>query len=224
MMRIGKSMIACLMGLAVGKKAGIAREGDWLGYVIDRMMDGRVSSWQDFSEGNNVKFITFNFDSLIEQRLTSVLKHIWPEATLDTIPVIHVHGRLPDVPDSLPQQGRIDGPDQRWIQWLGDATATVKVVLEDIDETILGKARHAIGHARVVCFLGFAYDSDNLDKLDVRNTLNKITYQDVFGSAYRLDTGEQQRVLERMPDSRMELGGTDDDCYKVLTKFHVFRD
>ena len=101
-MRIGKSMIACLMGLAVGKKAGIAREGGWLGYVIDRMMDGRVSSWQDLSEGNNVNFVTFNFDSLIEQRLTSVLKHIWPEATLDTIPVIQVHGRLPDVPDSLP--------------------------------------------------------------------------------------------------------------------------
>ncbi len=98
------------------------------------------------------------------------------------------------------------------------------MVLEDIDETILGRARHAIGHATVVCFLGFAYDPDNLDKLDVRKTLQHKGSRYVFGSAYGLDTGEQQRVLERMPNSRMELGGTDDDCSKVLTKFHVFRD
>ena len=220
-MHIGKSMIACLMGLAVAEKAGSkALDGDWLGYVIERMLG--ASTWQDFSKGNNVKFVTFNFDSLIEQRLTRDLTHVWPEATLDSIPVIHVHGRLPDVPDSSPHRSAIHGPDQRWFKWLGGATATIRVVLEDIDKAILEIARHAIGHARVVCFLGFAYDPDNLDKLDLLNNL--ASDQLAFGSAFRLAAGEQERVRQLMPQAEIQLGNRDSDCLKVLEMFHVCRD
>ena len=100
-MDIGKSMIASLMGLSImeKEKTGRAKE-DWLGYVIQRMLE-RASTWNDFCEGNHVKFVTFNFDSLIEQRLTRALTAVWSEATLDPVPVIHVHGQLPDVPDSF---------------------------------------------------------------------------------------------------------------------------
>ena len=47
----------------------------------------------------------------------------------------------------------------------------------------------------MVCFLGFAYDPDNLDKLEVSKNLLRKSH--VFGSAYGLDTGEQQRVAAR---------------------------
>ena len=52
-MRIGKSLIAALMGLAVMTKPRVARgqTGDWLGYVIDRMIKP-ASNWQEFSEAS----------------------------------------------------------------------------------------------------------------------------------------------------------------------------
>jgi|KBSSwiStaDraftv2_1062776.scaffolds.fasta_scaffold2010894_1 hypothetical protein len=70
-----------------GVELQFSRNGEW---------------YYGFAEGNReVRLITFNFDSLIEQRLERDFQKLYPDnATLaiDAIPVHHVHGRLPDCP------------------------------------------------------------------------------------------------------------------------------
>jgi hypothetical protein len=47
----------------------VPEEDDWLGEIIDQMSD-RANCRRDFDAGNSeVRFITFNFDSIIEDRL-----------------------------------------------------------------------------------------------------------------------------------------------------------
>ena len=225
-MQIGKSLIACLMGRAI-QRTGRAKSGDWLGYVVDRML-ADAATWEEFCYGNRVKFVTFNFDSLIEQRLSDDLRKVWANASLERIPIIHAHGRLPDPPPVRPTAGfrasQGDHINPKWIYWTKDAAETVSVVLEQIGEETLSSIHEAIRSATVVCFVGFGYAKHNLEKLDVSKTLERHPPPEVFGSAYGLDDGEQERVRQRMPGRKIELGSMEHDCLKVLRRFDVCRD
>ena len=104
--RIGKAVIAALMGQAIEQAPGhLDVHDDWLGYVIERMREG-TATWQRFNEGNaNVRFITFNFDTVVEERLAKDIKRIHPSVSDHELIaalnrwVVHLHGQLPIIPE-----------------------------------------------------------------------------------------------------------------------------
>jgi hypothetical protein len=219
---IGRAVIATLLGKAIVAKKG-SKPNDWLGYIIARMTDGARNA-EEFAQGNpQVRFVTFNFDSVIENRLVQELSQLFPhkpEIAIGAIPVRHVHGRFPPCPnEEFPDQRVVRGFPPEWISWVCDAAAEVKVIRDEISDESLGEARAAVGTASVVCFLGFSYHPENLRRLNIDPSEN---HRDWFGSANGFLEGEQARIKGRIRG--IQLGGASEDSLAVLRKFSVFRD
>ena len=78
-MGIGRLVMAILMGEAVtaARKHPVQDDEDWLAYLIERMLRGAPTA-QRFVEGNSgVGFVTFNFDTVIEDRLRKELQAVY---------------------------------------------------------------------------------------------------------------------------------------------------
>ena len=134
-MRIGKRVIAALMGDLVSKVRDktTCEQDDWLGYVFERMREGAPTP-EKFVEMNRVRFVTFNFDTLIESRFERFMYSTFGQTPSNLPPVIHVHGELPPVPENpwrLDELGRFN---PSWVSWLSQAASKINVVLDDIDE------------------------------------------------------------------------------------------
>jgi len=190
LMKIGKYVIAALMGKAVQRFHKAQPHEDWLGYVFHKMREG-VDSGKTFTE-NRVSFVTFNFDTIIENRFRADLKSTFRDPPLDFPPVIHVHGKLPYLPSEPMRHGSRDFHPV-WRTWLDEAAANINVVLDAINPETRETARNAVLTAEIVCFLGFAYATPNLDRLGLLEAINKGQGTgEMFGSAFKMETGEQK--------------------------------
>jgi hypothetical protein len=233
-MVIGRAVIAALMASALQrkrKKSTPPTDQDWLGEIIARMSAG-ANNRNDFDSGNSaVRFVTFNFDSIIEERLIHDVGKLYPEwggaGVTDVVQTIHVHGRLPELPhidDAIIDFVRTAHGDTNplWIEWIKRAMTSVNVVMDPIMAEVTDRAKDALRQATVVCFLGFGFHDDNLVKLGIPGSVNTDTYHHVFGSAYKLHEGDQASVLDLFA-GQIKLGGFDDTCLRVLQKVYVFR-
>ena len=139
------------------------------------------------------------------------------------IPIVHVHGRLPELPSepfNIDRPGTVY-PNKTAIDWTKSAAAAINVVLEMIDDQTQEATREATRHAYVMCFLGFAYDPENLRRLQLKKPLSERACQK-FGSAFGLMAGEQMSVQRRIPD--IVLGSHTQSCRDVLRGFDIFSD
>lgn len=233
-MKIGRALISTLMGRAIAQSFRhnqIDRNQDWLRYVIDRMRQG-APKWADFAKGNaQVKFVTFNFDRVVEGRLLKDLKAIYPDvedqAIGETIKIVHVHGVLPPLPTTPLRPHPMSGYSADWIHWVAEASAAVRVVHDDIEQDTLRLAQQTIGGASVLCFLGFAYAQENLKRLGIPQVFQTIEWasrgRNIYGSAYGLRTGERQIVRNRCKNA-INLGDINHTCIDVLRDFPVCQD
>lgn len=225
-MKVGKYVIAGLMAEELRLPIKIPRTGDWLGYVFAQMREGTDTA-KDFAEQNkNVTFVTFNFDTIIEDRFRHDLSRTFKDWK-DEIPrVIHVHGTLASTPVEEMARNVISPhftPDfsPNWKEWLMEASASINIILDDIPDETLSSVRTAIRNASVVCFLGFAYATGNLARLGIPDTLK--WHAKIFGSAYKVFPGHQHTIRERFHQD-IQLGHQDHDCLNVLLHLPIFQD
>src|SRR5262245_2637420 len=154
---IGRAVIAVLLGGALksGVKA-LPTETDWLREVI-RTMRINAATPDEFVEKNNqLRFVTFNFDTIIEQRLPRFIHQLYGGSSTKALPqVIHVHGQLQDVPQ---EPFLLSGHhiSSLWVQWIIQTMDRINVTSDTIEESILSEARAAISTASVVHFTGFS--------------------------------------------------------------------
>jgi hypothetical protein len=221
-MKMGRYVMAALMAEAVQKAQDAqVEDDDWLGYIFDKMAEG-VDSFTSFAT-NNVKFVTFNFDTIIEDRFRADLRRTFRDAGTDFPTVIHVHGKLPTVPAN-PIIDLVRAFHPSWRKWLEEAASNINVVIDAIDDKTLEAARNAVLKANIVCFLGFAYASPNLDRLGLLEAVRKGQGTPaMFSSAYQMDTGEQAWITSRV-HSRIQLSDAEHRCLQALRKLHIFRD
>ncbi len=247
-MRHGKILIAALMGKALKMAPSPVAAGnreDWLQFVVRRLVRDAPRP-ADFAKGNaGVTFITFNFDSIIEDRLDRDIRNTYagepPDeivAAIDAIRVIHMHGQLPPCPEQTIRDPRrtvlrvlstgpasVHATTEAWVHWTRAAAEQINLVMDqDIDSTRIAKATKAVQEAKVVCCLGFGYEPSNLQKVGIPTQLKHDTYQQVFGSAYGLEQGERTRVLRRFDPIPIELGAVGDKCLAMLKAFDICRD
>lgn len=229
-MRVGRLLLAILLGESrAGRPNDPPINGDdWLGYVFDQMLEGAPTA-QAFAEGNaNVRFVTFNFDSVIEQRLSADVRRAYPGDDIEPdsyllSPVIHVHGRLPDLPASLLTFNDVHGFPADWSDWPIGAAQRINVILDDIDEGVLQAARQAVQGSIIVCFLGFHYAKTNLTRIGLTPEAQRQRRQTMFGSAFGFSDGERARVAQaRLPN--IELAPPDHGCLATLRRSFIFRD
>ena len=235
-MKVGRAMIAALMAQAIARLKKVKPAEDWLGEIIEHMGRGARDRAQFEDVNASVRFVTFNFDSIIEDRLERDAGNMFESRPgeairpiTDVVKVVHVHGRLPPPPVVRNQaegkiflESRYGSIAPEWINWLKSAASNVNVVIDPIDDQpVVAKAREYIAAAKVVCFLGFSYHSDNLLRLEVRKTIKEAPDQDVFGSAKDEPEGRRDWIEARIP---IRLSASGDDCLKTLTRFNVFVD
>lgn len=229
----GRAVIAALLGTAIqkaAKEAPISKD-DWLAQVVDRMHQG-APDWGAFTQRNSsVQFVTFNFDSVIEDRLTEQLNGVYDGMTNDKIcaalPVIHVHGQVPRVPVARLFADSITPFPREWTKWVRDASATIRIAHEGALSQSAREAQKAVQKAHVLCFLGYGYDKGNLEQLGLPQVLgavppNAIKPREVYGSAFGLTAGVQEEVKARLL-GKITLGSIDDRCEDVLEKHYVLR-
>ena len=228
-MKVGRALIALLLGIHFHRVSSpdslVTEQSDWLGYIIDKMKTG-ARDCQAFVQGNEeVRFVTFNFDSIIEDRFEKALRNLYLgnaekqlRYAVEAIhrQIIHVHGQLPPPPS---HEFRAD---HQWLDYLQYARSEVRVITDQIDPNILAAAQEAVRRSGIWCFLGFAYANDNLARLDLPTSL-RLAYRQTYGTAFGMRPGEQAWVTDKLAN-RPELGGEKEGCLDFLRNHHIFRD
>ena len=233
-MKIGRALIALLLAKRFDKVESHDSLGDypldWLGYIIGKMHTG-APDCDAFARGNTeVRFVTFNFDSIIEDRLEKAIRNLYsaPEPQLqETVSaihgqIIHVHGRLPPPPHSQLQLLYL------WKDWLSSAISHIRVVLDDIEDNILEATQQAVKRSEILCFLGFAYAKDNLTRLGLLESIDRDVKgnrvdRGIFGTAFGMRPGETDAVENRLANN-IKLGDETQRCLDFLRSHYIFRD
>ena len=236
-MDVGRALIALLLArslpdVKLPDSLG-TKTMDWLGYIINKMCYS-AQNCKEFIQGNTeVRFVTFNFDSIIEDRLEKAIRNLYrgnPEIQLreavDVIrnQVIHVHGKLPSLPQQpLPQRVSYEFRSGfMWVDWLKSAVSEIRVVMDAIDPDTLAATQQAVSRSNILCFLGFAYADENLAKLDPRYNESKFVNREIYGTAFRMRLGEQKTVEQKLAGAT--LGGEKERCQELLRNQYIFRD
>jgi hypothetical protein len=234
---VGKALIAsAFMTRQIGHRP--AEKNDWIRMVILKMLDG-APAWPQF-QNNRVTFVTFNFDSVVEEVFTQSLPYSYPDVTTAaartyiTQRVLHVHGALPTLP----------GPESRGAHaaWLKEAISKISVIHEPGSEKNRVAARRAIHEADIVCFLGFGYHGENLKKLGFEPGSKPAPDAEIFLCGCGVTPTDRAEALNRIhtgKHSRQEsaawpvghsvvkpsrtFGDVDHGAVKFLEEHHILR-
>ena len=143
---------------------------------------------------------------------------------MNSLPVFHVHGTLPPLPNCPFKYDSLFYHNAEWIPWLNAAAEAIHVTSDELREESLEPACKAVKEAAVLCFLGFGYSSDNLNRLGLPGAIqNRPDPPEVFGSAFRLSPAACTGAVNRL-GVKANLGATDKNCREVLDHLYVIRE
>lgn len=214
--QMGHEIIAALMGPWADEarksraQEKVSEEDDWILYLA-RKMRTDARTWERFCE-NPVSFVTFNFDTVIEEELAKALQGFYGQAAdVNRLPkVIHVHGRLPT----------FSGLTQRWVM---EAARVIKVVHDELDQSAVAAAQAQIQAADVVCFLGMSYQKPNMDTLDSIEFRNSTKVREYFGTTCGLSVNEIRHASRWFPPAPISTVFGPEKCRDFLAQHHVLR-
>lgn len=209
---IGKRLIASLMlELEFNSPHRYPEpKDDWLTMFFGELTSN-TTCLEDFAN-NPVVLITYNYDRLIEYRLSRALAAHYGRseadciAALANIPLIHLHGDLGPLPGFAasgtvpfgPSTGTVPfGPEpaQRaeFAQYVGRAAERIVIVHEAKDETAdFDRARKALQSVKQVVMLGFGYGASNLSRLDIKRWPKRV-----LGTVYGLTPSQIYYFVQR---------------------------
>ena len=193
-------------------------KGDWYSYLYKKIISGfKFENIKDLEQiycQNKISFITFNYDRSLEHYLFESLFGLFKNAggsrkvlanILSKIPILHIYGKI----GNLPWQKGYDHikfyNEEKKVLSFGNLNNynSIKVALKyndmiqimyeqrKISQDIID-AKKMIKDADRVFFLGFGYDPDNVELLDLPKLLKG---KEVFGTA--LNKTEHEIHLHR---------------------------
>ena len=209
-------------------------QSDWLGYLFQKM-DARWPERTDFGQ-NAVTFVTYNYDRLIEHRISQGLRARYRhtdsqvEENIEQFwvnhPVLHLHGSTGEFGRKIIPYGARTSDREN----IEDAIANVierasngiQVVHQvDGNSTAFQAARKALSEAERVVFLGFSFGETNVDRLD----LSAIAANATCICSRKGMTDAEVRLMIEEPFKRSNVkherkfGGTNDDCRATLREY-----
>jgi hypothetical protein len=178
----------------------------WLREIYNRMN----STFDTFAR-NKLSFVTFNYDRCVEHFFFSALSNTYNRpaeevrAVLESIPVVHLHGRL----GSLPWQ---DGPSRPFepsinTEILRIAAESIKIIHEDIADgrdKEFALARKLLVEADQILLMGFGYNQMNVERLGIAELPNGK----MFGSCVGLG-GRGEIAAKEVTGDKVELINAD---------------
>jgi len=199
-MKIGKCAIADAIISCEDEKILSQRNNDnWYRRLFNMI---NAPSCSDFCK-NPISFITFNYDRSLEQYLYQTLSNAYPttkdeiSSLLKTIPVIHVHGKLGDLPwqTDKNEQPYNNGRRNNEI-YLGKSAEMISIPCEKIDidsDSVFSECYKLLERAKKIFIFGFGYDRDNLDSIKIRNNLDG---KSVIGTNIGIDLRRYKEIKD----------------------------
>ena len=165
-------------------------------YEWPRYLFNKMNAPFDKFEENQVSFITFNYDRLLDHFLFCAVSNTYgknPEETaeqISPIPIIHLHGSLGDLLWQNPA-GR-DYDNVLSDRTLKIAAEKIKIIHEDIADRDkdFSRAKELLTSAKKIYFFGFGYDLTNMKRLD----LNHASSSSMVGSGHGLTQREANDI------------------------------
>lgn len=172
-------------------------DGDWLAYLFQQVAE-TCPTLDDF-EKVPIEFITYNYDRLIEFRLSAAFqaKYQAPSTRIAEYwrrrPIIHLHGSTgalyaPHRKAFVHFGGDADRSSDTFRDTLQRAAAAISIVHQaDPNSEPFIAAREKLKAARTIVFLGFGFGEKNISRLDVKNISNNAA---ILCTAKDLEAGE----------------------------------
>lgn len=226
-LELGKTAIAAsLIAYEIEDKL-LEMKGNWYGYLFRRLGPSLLG---DVAQ-SRLSVITFNYDRSLDHFLFLALQNAFNlkphEAVrfLKKIPIVHVYGTLGE----LPHVGRGGTRPYRRsdpARTVTDALAakdSIKIVPEGVEGDVdFGRALQILGEAEVVCFLGFGYLRDNVERLGLER---RRAGARLWGSAYGVGEGAREPIMTLFsgdPNKRpIRLGAANQDALEFLTRHPI---
>jgi hypothetical protein len=220
---VGKTAIAAsLIPYEVEDNLFQNGEGSWYQYLFQRL----GPTLDDVRE-SHLAVITFNYDRSLDRFLFLALRNsfnLTDEQVVGrmlNIPIVHVYGKLGELPEvggTAARPYRASEPGREAAEAFA-AKDAIQIVAEGTSVegvSAFGRAKRLISDAEVICFLGFGYLKENLDRLQ----LNDQTLTELWGSAYDVRDGERPPILARFGHDpgghRLRLGLASHDVLEFL--------
>jgi len=204
--------------------------GDWCSFLYNRLIEGQTETdpLPDLT-GDQLAFITFNYDRSLEQFFYESLRSSFTEVPEDRIveslrnlKIIHIYGQLMPLKWQNPQTGVDYRPQQIDESLLQNAAANIRTIYEQEAGPDVEEARRVLSEASQILILGFGYARENMAILDLPTTISSDCQ--VYGTAYGLIGEERQRAHaslhnpRKIPQERTVMESGDVDCLMLLRK------
>ncbi len=171
---------------------------DWYSYLFD-VLNGGIFSPNEYKKfnSNEVFFISFNYDRSLEYFIYNALKNSYmPIRNMSfnniikefQLPVYHVYGDLGDL-SVFPYGGKVAHPI-----YIEEYCKNIRTIYSDrgeIEVSVLDK----INQAKRIIFLGFSYQTENLDILKIDKWNINIP---IYGTALGFNEGEINQIEKRL--------------------------
>ncbi len=196
------------------------KSGKWYEYLFE-MLDAPPKGFPK----NQLSVITYNYDRSFEHFLITALKNNYDcgesEAAkiVKSIPIIHLHGNLGDLPFHGSKNERPYRSDVN-LDNIKLATENIKIVSEAVkDDPEFQKARYVLSNAKRVIFLGFGYHDDNVFRLDLRQTCQiDVSF---YGSCFGFTELERKTLSRWHFDNMNFTSGSPSEDVKTFLRTHV---
>jgi len=186
---------------------------DWYRHLFNWLADDQHPNFAN----KHLAIITYNYDRSLEHYLFTALTNSYQNVDtnaarqlINQVPIVHVHGQLAQLPWQSSGGGTVSyGGKSR--QDILEAASGIKVIYEDIHkDPAIKQAHDLLKQARVLLFLGFGYDRDNLESLNLSEVLP--TNASIAGTAFDMTEKELipvKRQLRRLapPNKRLNSPG-----------------
>lgn len=185
----------------------------WYRYLMDKL---GAENCEEF-KNNKLSIITFNYDRSLEHYLYTALKNRYGINDKDcfecfsSIPIIHVHGSLGQLPW---QRGNYCRPYENDLPLQEIALASTQIIVmseKDDNAPIFLRAYELMNKASKIFFLGFGYHDTNLRRLGLGRLLDKTNK---YGTSYGLGDADWRSISDSW---RITFKGANID---ILGLFH----
>jgi hypothetical protein len=186
---LGRAMIAGV----ILQRDSYTLSGNWYDFLWQQL--SRDAPTIDAFKQNNLKVITFNYDTSFERFMVNSVRASY-DVTLDaakiafeaTLPVIHVHGQIP-----YKLAGRVLAQSEATSESIRAFSDQIIALHEGQDNSQeFSMARHLLGEAERAIFLGFGFHPENMRRLRVQDWPKR----QVVASVYGLVGQETERVVK----------------------------
>jgi NAD-dependent SIR2 family protein deacetylase len=195
--------------------------GDWVKYFFNQFIGLNENEIRQ----REFQFITFNYDRSLEFLLTQAFKHGFEkdDAVINRLlyeRIYHIHGSLGDLPifsktQRIPFNLERTAPD--YCHEVYEMSKNINVMYERRQPTIDESVRDKIYIADKIFFLGFGFDKDNFNRLNIDWELVR---GEIFATGFLKTTLEMERIKKMFKDKNIVI--QDCDCHNLLRMYLDF--